>query len=200
MKKIKKDTAYWIGLIFSPPIVAGFAILGYAYQISISKTEFWFWGGMTTLWAIGLPGLWVLGGYLQGKYSDLHLENREDRFWPFFCGIVGTAVAVWILMQSNAPFQYTVLIISALINQIIFTTITMAWKISIHVAVLTAACVAAIYLNGWVAVVSLALIPLVMWARVERQKHTPKQALGGMLVATIVTIAVFYIFGFKPQF
>lgn len=200
MKNVKKDLSYWVSIIFSPPIVAGILILGYAYKIALSKTEFWFWGGMTLLWSIGLPSLFILGGYLQGKYSDLHLERREDRFWPFFMGIVGTSVAVWILIKSNAPFQYVVLMISALINQIVFSIITLGWKISIHVAVLTAACISAIYLNGWSAIISLATIPLVMWARLERKKHTPKQAIGGMIVALLVTITVFYIFNFTPKF
>lgn len=200
INKEKKDFAYFISLIFSPPLVAATLILGYALTVAGSKTDFWYWGGVAAVFAVILPSLFVLGGWLRGSYSDLHLERREDRFWPFFVGIFGTATAIWILMQSNAPYQYIVLMISVLINMIVFTLITLAWKISIHTSTLTAGAIAAIYLYGWEAIIVLGFLPLIMWARLARNKHTPLQTIAGIVVATIVTMIVFYIFDFRPAF
>ncbi len=200
MKKIKPDLAYWISTIFSPPIVASVLILAYASIISMSKTDFWLWGGMTIFWIVGLPGILVVWGNIAGKYDSFHLNKRQDRFWPFFLAIVGTAIALWILMNSNAPFQFIILIISAFINLIVFTIITLCWKISVHMAVLTSACISAIYLFGWIAVIVLPVIPLVMWARIQRKKHTPLQTIGGVCIAVTVTMIVFYFFDFSPKF
>lgn len=202
---MKKNTpeqtaALWISNIFSPPIIGGALILAYAGRIASSRTEFWYWGGLATLTAIIIPSLVVLGGFLIGKYSNLHLDNKNDRFWPLFIAVLGSALSIWILMRSNAPRHYIILMISVLMNEIVFTMITLGWKISIHTSTITSACVASIYLFGWQAVVSLALIPLVMWSRLFRKKHTVAQALAGIIISAIVTMIIFFAFDLKPNF
>ena len=69
--------------------------------------------------------------------------------------------------------------------------VTLAWKISIHVAVVAGAVVIVALVFGPVALSLVPLVLLVGWARVALQDHTPAQALAGAVLGALVAASVF---------
>jgi len=49
-----------------------------------------------------------------------------------------------------------------------------------------------VMLYGWIAVATVALVPLTGWARIELEFHSLAQATIGALLAALIVVAVFY--------
>jgi len=69
------------------------------------------------------------------------------------------------------------------------------WKISLHTAFVTASVTVLIILYGSIAAVTVLLVPLVAWSRIELKHHSPAQVAAGALLATLIVVVVFYLFG-----
>ena len=62
------------------------------------------------------------------------------------------------------------------------------WKISFHGATITAAATATVLVAGSSAWPVLLLVPLVGWARVRLERHTPRQVIFGTLVGALIAL------------
>ncbi len=131
----------------------------------------------------------------QGSVSDAHIDRREDRIKPFLfslaCAVAGLA-AVYIVGAPAAikAVSWSVVIIGAIV-----TITTAVWKVSLHAAGISAIALILVVLFGWVALPVVFFVPLVYWARLTLNKHTPTQLLAGSLIAVGVTAGIFRWFG-----
>jgi hypothetical protein len=141
-----------------------------------------------TLFFSALP-MWDINRRIRlGLVRDAHISRREDRIKPFIfslsCAVLGL-IAVYAVGTPEAikAISWTVVLTGAAI-----TIITAFWKISLHAAGVTSISLALIFLYGTIAIPTILLVPLVLWARLTLKKHTPAQlALGTLLSATIVS-------------
>jgi hypothetical protein len=140
----------------------------------------------------GVPFLFVFRLWRQGRISDLHVAIREQRGRPFIATLVSGAVGVGLLYAVRAPRQLVALGCVYLAIGLALTLVSLRWKISVHVAVL-ATCLVALALIGFPsALYALLSLPLVLWARVYRQKHTLAQGLAPALLGLILTPLVYW--------
>ena len=75
---------------------------------------------------------------------------------------------------------------------VIFMCINLWWKISLHTAFVAASVTVLVILYGWGAAITVALVPLMAWSRIELEHHSLAQATTGALLAALIVVVVFY--------
>ena len=97
--------------LLSPP--SAFAI--FAFVIAWSTLPFWegslhaaIFGVLTSL----MPLVYILWLLKQGKLSDIHISNPNERRIPYILGIVGAVIAFFVIKSlgiapAQAPFPVT---------------------------------------------------------------------------------------------
>ena len=78
---------------------------------------------------------------------------------------------------------------------VIFMGINLLWKISVHTAFVAASVTVLIILYGPLGAATAVLLPLIGWARIELEHHSPAQVATGALLAAPIVVVVFYFFG-----
>jgi hypothetical protein len=141
------------------------------------------------------PLLLIARGVRAGRYTDRHLSRREQRALPLIFGIGLVVVALGLLTLLHASRVLLATVVAVLIADVLTLAITTRWKISVHLVGMTGAVTVMLILYGWVALPLVVLVPLVAWARWEVRAHTPAQAVAGAILATLVTIGTFALFG-----
>ena len=61
-----------------------------------------------------------------------------------------------------------------------------------HTAFIAGSAMVLVILYGWGGMVTMTLVPLTAWARIELESHSLAQAATGALLAAVVVVAVFY--------
>jgi hypothetical protein len=74
--------------------------------------------------------------------------------------------------------------------------INLRWKISVHTGCIAAASMSLVMLYGWNAAVTVPLVPLTAWSRVELEHHSAAQAAAGAFLAAVISVVVFYPLAF----
>jgi membrane-associated phospholipid phosphatase len=74
------------------------------------------------------------------------------------------------------------------------TLINLKWKISVHAAGISGPSTALVCVFGLAALPVVALIVLVVWARIKLKAHTPWQSIAGAIVGILITLSVYVIF------
>lgn len=158
------------------------------------------WSSIAALFSAGIPLAYIWAGWRSGWITDLHVRQREQRLSPFLVALLSSALGTAILYRVGAPLPLVVIGIGILCNGIVFALITLRWKISLHPSVY-AACVlcASVLVNlrfAW----GLLALPVIIWARVHRTRHSLAQGIVAVGIASGVTLAVLNWFGWIAVF
>ena len=142
-----------------------------------------------TLAIVELPVLtFILIQVKRGVFSDIHVKEREKRFVVYLIFLVSVLVSIPILRLLLAPtLLVTLLIAGFLVNSanIMINTVT---KISAHTSNIAIMSVVLWVLYGNVgALVGIALVLVVSWARLVVKAHTLPQVALGILVGGLTT-------------
>jgi hypothetical protein len=70
-------------------------------------------------------------------------------------------------------------------------TISIFWKISMHMAGVGGFSIALVFVFGAAAGWAFLSLPLVAWARLHRRKHTPAQLAAGAIAGIAIALFVF---------
>lgn len=76
-----------------------------------------------------------------------------------------------------------------------FMLVNLRWKISIHTAFTAASVTALVILYEPAVAISIVLLPLIVWARIELGHHSIAQTATGAIVSALIVAVVFYLFG-----
>ncbi len=128
----------------------------------------------------------------KGSLDAVFTNVREQRTKIYLMGGSCTIISYIILAYSGAPPILVAGFVTGLSTAIIFTCINLWWKISLHTALVAASVTVLVMLYGWIAVGTVALVPLTGWARMELKYHSLAQAATGALLATLIVVLVFY--------
>jgi hypothetical protein len=140
------------------------------------------------LFSTAIPAFYVVVQILRGKITDVHVMEREQRGGPFFVAVASSAVGAFTLRFLGAPPEVWGIGLVLMLNGIILSWITTFWKISMHVAVLSASVLSVLVMVKGVNIWSLVwMIPALMWARATRGRHSIWQGLAGCAVACAIT-------------
>lgn len=197
--RIADAVAFFLSALLSPYIVIPVGAVGIIY-VRAPDDKFWLWAGISVLFMVGFPVLYILWGIKRGIISDVHVMEREQRSGPFLIAIIGSLIGAILLFCLQAPPSIWGLNIILCGNGVLIWFITRYTKISVHVCVLSATVLGASILHTAMPPFALLwLIPMLIWARMRRQRHTFWQGLSGFAVAAATTFIVLIPIGLKDR-
>jgi hypothetical protein len=192
-------TAFALSALLSPYLVIPVGTVGIVASAASSKNEVVFWTALSVLFSTVIPAFYVVVQILRGKITDVHVMEREQRGGPFLVAVLSSAIGALVLRGMGAPAIVWGIGVVVLANGVVLSWITSFWKISMHVAVLSATVIAALILIPNIEAWRLVwMIPALIWARATRGRHSVWQGLMGCAVAGLLTGAVFYSVNLWP--
>lgn len=183
--------AYAISGFTSPYVVTGIIAALAVLMLRPTWGQLLLWGGIAVLTGAVLPFLIVYALWRKHRLTDIHVRLRGQRTVPFMAALVSGSAGMALLYAVQAPVELVALAAVYLANGLILTLISLRWKISVHAAVFTAGVMSLWALGYMPALWALALLPLVMWARVRRRRHTWLQGLVPVALSLAVTPVVY---------
>lgn len=178
--------SYVINPLILPPILFACVL----FLFGASSGEIWQTFGIASLFFCIIPLIYLVIAVFRGEIETLEVRTRERRFRPLMVGIVAYAIGVLILFLTvdTARSLITLLAVIYPLNGVFLMLITMKWKISVHMSGFAAFVAVLFYLYTMgklvptsVLFVLIALIPILMWARVRSGAHTFAETVGGTL-------------------
>ncbi len=152
--------------------------------------------GVCIFFGIFIPYFFVLLLYKLNRISDLHITHRNQRIKPLIIANISYLTGYLLLRHLAISSLLTTLFLIYFVTVLILTSITFFWKISFHTGWITFFTITLFVLFRQWASFSLALIPLMAWARIKLKKHTLLQTALGSLVAGTTTLLFFHLNGF----
>ncbi len=182
---MKAQLAKYISGICSPFLmVVGFGLWCVAASVH-STSEFLLYGGLCLLLISGLPLIYILINMKLGHISDVHVAIREQRTMPFVIATIGAIILSCIYYFLDAPRGLIALAVSLVVSGLLFGILTQFSKVSIHAAAYTGAVIMVAFLiNIWLLCL-LFFLPVIIWARLERKRHNPRQAILAAIINAI---------------
>jgi hypothetical protein len=186
--------AFWVSALFSPYLVIPFGTVALVASVTRTNEDFLVWTSLCILFTTVIPVVFIIVQIVRGKITDVHVMERHQRSGPFLVAVLSAAIGALVMKYFGARLEIWGVALVFAINGLVLFCVTAWWKISIHVAVLSAAILAGAVmipnldwrLVGWT-------IPLIIWARYVRKRHTAWQGLMGFLVAILITSASIYM-------
>jgi hypothetical protein len=186
--QIYSSLAFAFSALLSPYLVIPVGTIVIVASQSAGTRQFVLWTGLSILFSTAIPAFYVVVQILRGKITDVHVMEREQRGGPFFVAVASSAVGAFTLRFLGAPPEVWGIGLVLMLNGIILSWITTFWKISMHVAVLSASVLSVLVMVKGVNIWSLVwMIPALMWARATRGRHSIWQGLAGCAVACAIT-------------
>ncbi len=192
LSTIPAGIAWGTSVLFSPFLVPIATAAGVVHKHADPQNALR-WLAIVVLFVTVLPALSIAVMVRFSKVSDLHLQNREERFLPLCCTLISMVVGTVLLYRLGAAREIVWAGVAYITNSIIFSAITPLWKISFHSSVATGCVTVLVMLVnphfGWL----FLLVPLISWARVYRKRHTLLQTIVGAVLAVGNTVIVLHI-------
>jgi hypothetical protein len=205
--KIVQSLAFAFSALLSPYLVTPIGTVAIVASVPVSSREWLIWTLLSIFFSTVIPALYVLVQVWRGKITDIHVMEREQRGGPFLVAIFSSAVGALVLRKLGADVRVWGIGVVLATNGLVLFWISSHWKISMHVAVLSATILAATIMIEGVSLWGLAwMVPVLIWARITRGRHSIWQGIGGCLVSTLLTAAILrllyapYVADFWPHF
>ena len=194
-RQMRKRIANLTSKILSPFLVSLVIILLLSFESTRSTLD-------ALKWSLLLIAISIVPVYsviicrarshrLRSRFTDIRRQRTKIYLLASVCALVGCV----ILLYLGAPLILLATFVAGLSAIVVFTCINLWWKISLHTAFIAASVTVLIILYGSIATVTVMLLPLVAWARVELEHHSVAQVAIGAFLATLIVVVVFYLFG-----
>ncbi len=193
---VRKRIADLISNILNPFLVSLIIIVLLSFESASGISDALKWS--LILAAISILPVFSAVVYLlrKGRLNGIFTAVRRQRTAIYVLSGVCAAVGYVILLISKAPMMLRAAFATGLSGVVAFTVINLWWKISLHTALVTALVTVMVILYGWIATAGLVLVLLIAWARLALKQHSLAQAVAGAVLAALITVAAFYLFGF----
>ena len=190
--EVRQRIASLTSNILNPFLLCLALILLFSFISTSSTSEAIKWALISIILSI-LP-IFLLIIYLvrNGKLDAFFINVRGQRTRIYLLVCLFSSVSCITLTCLRAPSILVAAFITGLSTAFIFILINLRWKISLHTAFVAGSATVLVMLYGWAAAVTIALIPLTAWARIELAYHSLTQAVSGALLAALIVVTVFY--------
>ncbi len=175
-----------ISLIFQIPILTIFLLISLLVfnKLSYQNLD---WIIVTSIFLTLIPSIYGLFIYFTNRISDENITDRKERVIPFFIITLIYEINLLLTITLKSPEIFKLIAVNYFLLSLIFTIITIFWKISIHVAGITNFVILLTILTNYQALILSPLIILIGWVRIKIKSHNFRQVLGGFLVAALTT-------------
>lgn len=144
--------------------------------------------GVCALIIFVAPALAVIVLHRAGIVTDIGLNGRAERTWPYVTTMGCYLVAAYYLYSIAAPGWLIGIMAGGFLTIAVNLAVNFRWKISGHLAAMGGLCAVVFFLAvrnlaiinlTWVAIAAVLLTGLVATARLALERHTPLQVLAG---------------------
>ena len=181
--------------ILNPFLVSLVFILLLSFKSTSSALDAVKWSLISVAASI-LPVFGVIVYLVRSQKLESTFSNvRKQRTKIYLLAAVCAGVGYVILYYLEAPKELMATFAAGFSAVVVFMCVNFLWKISLHTALITASVTVLIILYGSIATVTVALVPLIAWSRIELKHHSLAQVAAGALLATVIVVVVFYLFG-----
>ncbi len=136
--------------------------------------------------------------------KDLHVEKREQRFFPYMFTALCYTVAAYYLYYCHSPQWFVMFMVGSAVTVLIMALINLKWKISAHMAGIggVVALVYQIHVQGlsafdlfWMLCITIMVAGLLGSARLVLNRHDAWQVLAGVVVGFLSVSLTMRLFG-----
>ena len=192
---LRKRIANLTSNILNPFLVSLVLILLISFQSTSGVFDAVKWS--LIMIAVGILPVFLVIVYLvrhqriEGSFIDI----RKQRTGMYLLAGGCTIVSYIALHFMGAPPMLMATSAAGLSAVVIFMGINLWWKISLHTAFVAASVTMLVILYGPIAVVSIVLVPLIGWSRIELKHHSIAQVIAGAFLSALIVGGVFYFWG-----
>ena len=181
--------------ILNPFLVGLVLILLLSFKSTLSALDAVKWSLISVAASI-LPVFGVIIYLVRSqKLESTFINVRKQRTKIYLLAGVCAGVGCVILYYLEAPKELIATFVAGLSAVVVFMCVNFLWKISLHTALITASVTVLVILYGSIAAVTVVLVPLIAWSRIELKHHSLAQVAAGALFAAVIVVVVFYLFG-----
>ena len=192
IKENDEKFARWISHVISPHIVGIVITAVVALRFSDNPWEMLLWLAILLPVVVFPPLFYLLWLVHIGKLEDIYMPDRSTRLRPLTVMMGWIFLCLLLIRYWEAPALVEAFFLSAFILVGILSLVTLFWKISFHGATISAAATATVMVAGSWAWPVFLLVPLVGWARIRLERHTPRQVVFGSLVGALMGLILVY--------
>ena len=192
---MRKQIANLVSSILNPFLVSLVIILLLSFESTRSPLDALKWS--LILIAISIVPVYSVVVYFgrNDRLGSCFINVRKQRTKIYLLAGICALVGCVILIYLGAPLILLATFVAGLSATVIFMGINLWWKISLHAAFIAASVILLVILYGSLGTVTVMLLPLVGWARVELGHHSLAQVTIGAFLAALIVGVVFYLFG-----
>lgn len=184
--------AFALSALCSPYVVTVVTVLLVVWFLHLTLRQLVCYGAIAATTGALIPFGIVYALWRRQHLTDIHVAVRTQRAVPFVAALASGSLGVVALHLAGAPPQLVALGVVYVANGLLLALISLRWKISVHIAVLTAGITALALVGPPTAVFALLVVPPVLWARLHRGRHTLLQGLLPAVLSGLLTPAVYW--------
>jgi membrane-associated phospholipid phosphatase len=192
LKNNDQAIARWISHVISPHIVGIVLSSLITIEFSDNPLEVLQWLALLVPLVVLPPLVYLLWLVHRGTLEDIYMPKRATRIRPLIVLMAWLLFCLILIRYWEVPSIVEVLLLSAMVLVGILSLVTLFWKISFHGATITAAATTTVMVAGSWAWPVILLVPLVGWARIRLERHTPRQVIYGSLVGALIALILAY--------
>ncbi len=150
------------------------------------------WTIFSYLFILAVAVFIVIGVYLR-IFSNFDVSKREQRPMLFFFTAFTIFCYLMSLLVLNGPRILFIAVFAVVLGLIVISLVNHWIKASIHVATITSFLLLIGILYKGYYFFLLLLIPLLSWARVKTNEHTPLETAVGSVLGVLLTVVIYII-------
>ena len=193
--QIRRQTANLISNILNPFLVSLVVIILLSFESASSTSDALKWALISTVVSIFPVFLIVVYLVHNGRLEGIFINVRRQRSKIYLLASACVVVSCVILLYLRAPLALVAAFVTGLSAILVFMCINLFWKISVHTAFVAASVTVLTILYGPIGALTGVLLPPIAWARIEMEHHSVAQVMAGALLAALIVVVVFYLFG-----
>jgi len=198
-KSVKNVAGEVLSQLLNVPVLSGALATFLFLQIPQSESHLLNGYAWAMLFLCVIP-LFSLFFYIPAGNEDKLKTARRQRVASFVIMLVSYPAGWLVLALIGAPRVFTAVAATytfVTLGLIIFNLL-LHYKASGHAAGVSGPVAIMIYIYGAIATPLLILLPLITWARLAAEGHNLWQTVVGASMSILISIAVFWAFGFAP--
>ena len=184
-----------ISNIINPFLVSFTVIALLAFESTASITEALKWLSISIVLSVLPVFVFVVYMVRIRQLDGIFINPRKQRTRIYVLATCLGIAGVVVLHFTQAPKLLMVTFVTGLASIVIFMSINLYWKISLHTGFITAATTIIAIVYGGFYSFFVILVPLVGWARLNMKLHSWQQVASGAVLASAIAVTAFSAYG-----
>ena len=192
---MKRQLASLTSGVLNPFLVSVVVILLLSFESASSVSDAVKW--LLIFVTVSILPVFLVIIYLahNDKLEGIFINVRGERHKIYLLAVCSIVAGCILLLNLGAPMVLVASLVAGLSAVFVFMCINLLWKISIRTAFMAASVAVLTIVYGSVGVLAVMLVPPVAWARIEMKHHSLAQTIAGALLAVLIVVVVFRLFG-----